>query len=136
MSPPVYSGPFNSASLSSSVSFRRGTGHLHTVLSNAFLHTDPFDPQDNCGRKLGSKTLSYLPKATQLVGLPRWLSGKESACRYRRSRRGKFNPWVRKVPGEGNGNLLQYSCLENSTDRGTWKATVRGIAKSWTPLSD
>ena len=40
-------------------------------------------------------------------------------------------------PSEGkNGNPLQHSCLENSTDRGTWKATVRGIAKSWTPLSD
>ena len=35
-------------------------------------------------------------------------------------------------PGEGNGNLLQYSCLENSMDRGAWQATVHGIAKSWT----
>ena len=31
-----------------------------------------------------------------------------------------FNPWVRKVPGEGNGNPLQYSCLENPMDRGAW----------------
>ena len=35
-------------------------------------------------------------------------------------------------PGEGNGNPLQYSCLENSMDRGVWWAIVHGIAKSWT----
>ena len=34
--------------------------------------------------------------------------------------------------GWGNGNQLQYSCLENSTDRGAWQATVRGVAKSRT----
>ena len=37
--------------------------------------------------------------------------------------------------GEGNGNPLQYSCLENSIDRGTWQAIVRGIAKSQPRLS-
>ena len=37
--------------------------------------------------------------------------------------------------GEGNGNPLQYSCLENSMDRGAWRATVHGVAKSWTRLS-
>ena len=37
---------------------------------------------------------------------------------------------------EGNGNPLQYSCLENPTDRETWWATVYGVAKSWTWLSD
>ena len=39
-------------------------------------------------------------------------------------------------PGEGNGNPLQYSCLENSMDRGAWQATVYGVAKSQTQLSD
>ena len=38
-------------------------------------------------------------------------------------------PGSGRSPGEGNGNLLQYSCLENSMDRGTWQATVHGIAK-------
>ena len=38
--------------------------------------------------------------------------------------------------GEGNGNPLQYSCLENSMDRGAWWATVCGVAKSRTRLSD
>jgi len=38
--------------------------------------------------------------------------------------------------GEGNDNPLQYSCLENPTDRGGWRATVHGVAKSQTRLSD
>ena len=38
-------------------------------------------------------------------------------------------------PGKGNGNLLQYSCLENSMDRGAWWATVHGVTKSRTRLS-
>ena len=38
--------------------------------------------------------------------------------------------------GEGNGNPLQYSCLENSKDRGAWQATIHGVAKSQTRLSD
>ena len=37
-----------------------------------------------------------------------------------------------RSPGEGNGNPLQYSCLENSMGRGDWWATVHGVAKSWT----
>ena len=36
------------------------------------------------------------------------------------------------IPGEGNGNPLQYSCLENSMDRGAWRATVHGFTKNWT----
>ena len=66
------------------------------------------------------------------TGLPRWVSGKESACPCRRCR---FNPWVGKIPGVGMGNLLQYSCLENSTDRGVWWATVHRVTKSQTQLS-
>ena len=38
--------------------------------------------------------------------------------------------------GEGNGNPLQYSCLENPMDRGAWWAAVHGVARSWTRLSD
>ena len=44
-------------------------------------------------------------------------------------------PKLEKSPREGNGNPLQYSCLENSMDRGAWWATVHGVAKSQT-LSD
>ena len=38
--------------------------------------------------------------------------------------------------GEGNGTPLQYSCLENPMDGGTWQAAVHGVDKSWTRLSD
>ena len=44
-------------------------------------------------------------------------------------------PGSGRFPGEGNGNPLQYSCLENSTDRGTWWTTVHGGTKSQTWLS-
>ena len=40
-----------------------------------------------------------------------------------------------RSPGEGNGNPLQYSCLENPMNRGAWWATVHGVPKSWTRLS-
>ena len=45
-------------------------------------------------------------------------------------------PGSGRCPGEGNGNPLQYSCLENPMDGGTWWATVHGVAKSRTRLSD
>ena len=43
-------------------------------------------------------------------------------------------PGSGRSPEGGNGNLLQYSCLENPMDRGVWWATVRGVAESLTPL--
>ena len=46
---------------------------------------------------------------------------------------GSIPGWGRS-PGEGNGNPLQYSCLENPMDRRTWWAAVHGVAKSWTGL--
>ena len=45
-------------------------------------------------------------------------------------------PGSRNSPGEGNGNLLQYSCLENPMGRGTWQARVPGVKKSQIRLSD
>ena len=45
-------------------------------------------------------------------------------------------PGSERSPGEGSGNLPQYSCLEHSMDRGTWRATVHGVAKSQTGLRD
>ena len=45
-------------------------------------------------------------------------------------------PGSGRSPGEGNGNPLQYSCLENPMDGGAWWATVHGVTKSWTRLSD
>ena len=60
------------------------------------------------------------------------INGKESACN-------EGDPGsvlgLGRSPGEGNGHLLQYSCLENPTDRGAWRATVHGVTEC-TQLSD
>ena len=67
--------------------------------------------------RLGTVQHVYIP------GLPRWLSGKESAC----------NPGdTGLIPGyiKGSLNILQCSCLENPTDRGPWWAIVHEISKS------
>ena len=61
------------------------------------------------------------------LGLPQWLSGKESA--FCAGDTGSI-PGSGRSPGEGNGNRLQYSCLENPVDRGDWRATVHGVTKS------
>ena len=59
--------------------------------------------------------------------------GKESAC----SAWGLGSvPGSGRFPAEGNGYPLQYSCLENAMDRGAWWATVHGVAKNQTQLSD
>jgi len=70
--------------------------------------------------------------------LPRWLSGKESACQWREMLETEVSDsWVGKIsPGGGNDNLFQYSCLENPMGRGAWQATVHGVTKSQTRLSD
>jgi len=58
--------------------------------------------------------------------LPWWLSGKESTCQP-----GDVDSilGLGRVPGVGNGNSLQYYCLENSMDRGAWQATVYRVSK-------
>ena len=47
------------------------------------------------------------------------------------SKESAYNAGLGNFPGEENGNPLQYSCLENSTDKGAWWATVCGAIKSW-----
>ena len=71
--------------------------------------------------------------AFNFMGFPGSLAGKESACNV-----GDLGsiPRLRRSPGEGNGNPLQYSGLENSMDRKAWQAAVHGVTKSWTRLSD
>ena len=66
-------------------------------------------------------------------GFPGGSNSKESA--YSAGALGLIPGWGRS-PGEGNGNALHYSCLENSMDRGAWWAVVHGVAKSRTRLSD
>ena len=55
--------------------------------------------------------------------------GKESICSMENL---GLIPGLGRYPGEGNGHLLQYSCLENSIDRGVWWATVHGVTKNQT----
>ena len=64
----------------------------------------------------------------QTMGFPGGSDSKESAC----SAGDRVSiPGLGRSPGEGNGNLLQYSCLGNPMDRGASQATVHGVAKSW-----
>ena len=60
--------------------------------------------------------------------------GEEPACQWKRHRRCRFDPWVGKIPGGMHGNPLQYSSLENSMNRGAWRATVHSISESKTWL--
>ena len=67
------------------------------------------------------------------MGFPGGSDGKESTCSV--GDPGSI-PGSGRSPGEGNGNPLQYSCLENPMIRGAWQATVHEVAKSRTRLSD
>ena len=80
------------------------------------------------GRKESDTTESL--SWTELI---QWLRSKESACRAEDL--GSV-PWLGRFPGGGHGNPLQYSCLENSMDRGAWQTTVHGVEKSRTWLSN
>ena len=66
-------------------------------------------------------------------GFPGGSEDKASACNAGDS--GSM-PGLGRSPGEGNGNPLQYSCLENPMDREAWRAIVHGATKSWIRLSD
>ena len=65
------------------------------------------------------------------LGLPCSLDGEESACNIGDS---GLIPWLGRSSGEGTGNPLQYSCLENPMDRGPWRSTVRGVTESDTKI--
>ena len=68
-----------------------------------------------------------------MVGFPGGSEVKASACNA-----GDLGsiPGLGRSPGDGNGNPLQYSCLENPMDGGAWWATVHGVAKSQIRLRD
>ena len=68
-----------------------------------------------------------------IVDFPGGSEGKVSACNA--GDPGSI-PGSGRSPGEGNGNPLQHCCLENPMDGGAWWATIHGVAKSWTQLSD
>ena len=80
-----------------------------------------------------SSSLAFCLMCHAYKGVPGGSDGKESA--YNAGDMGSI-PGLGISPGEGNGYLLRYSCLENSTDRGARRATVHGVAKSWTWVSN
>ena len=67
------------------------------------------------------------------IGFPGGSDAKESTCNLGDQ---SSIPGSERSPGEETGNPVQYSCLGNSMDRGTWRATARGVSKSQTQLSD
>ena len=79
------------------------------------------------------------PSAISLTLLTLFMNGgrvvKTLPARARDTRDMGLTPESGKSPGGGNGNVIQYSCLENSMDTGAWRATVHGVTKSRTRLS-
>ena len=70
------------------------------------------------------------------MGLPQWLSGKESTRNAGDAGDAGSIPALGRSSEKGNGNPLQYSFQENPMDRGAWQATVHGVTKNQTQLSD
>ena len=82
----------------------------------------------------GTDSLCDCANVISLRGFPGLAS--ELACPCRRLNRHRFDPGLGRPPGVGNDNPLQYSCLENPMDREAWWATVHGVPKSQTWLSN
>ena len=87
--------------------------------------------------KCCSSSESYRELTGRMVkGLLWWLSSKESSCSAGDIRDTGSSPGSGRSPGEGNGNSLQYACLEDSMDRGAWRAKGHRVAQSQIQLSD
>ena len=69
-------------------------------------------------------------------GFPGGTNGKNPPANAGDLRDGGSIPGLGRSPGGGHGNPLQYFCLENPMGRGAWRATVDGVTKSQTQLSD
>ena len=74
----------------------------------------------------------YLGTCDGVMGLPRWLTGKESTCQRRRHKRCELDPWVQQIPQRRAWNPLQCSFLGNPVDRGAWWATDSAWSHSQT----
>ena len=70
----------------------------------------------------------------QSRGFPVALAVKNLSANARDIRDMGSIPGLGRFPGEGNGNPLHYSCLENLMDRGAWRSTIHWVTKSWTRL--
>ena len=103
-------------------------------MSDSWRHHGLYRPWNSPGQNTGVSSLSLLqgifPTQGSNPGLP--------YCRqplYQLSHKGSLIPGSipgsGRSPGEGNGNSAQYSCLENSVDRGSWWATVQRVGHDW-----
>ena len=79
--------------------------------------------------------LNFLGYVIYILGFPGGEVVKNMPANAGGTGNGGSVPGSGRYPGEGNGNPLQYSCLENPMDRGAWWATVHGVSKSQTRLS-
>ena len=95
--------------------------------------TESSDPFKLRRQKLVFTETEFLGQNTGEKGSPGGSEGEESDCNARDP---GLNPGLGRAPGEGNGYPLQYSCLGNPVHRGAWWATVHGVAKSRTRLSN
>ena len=97
---------------------QRATGHeseSRSVVSDSLRPHGLYSPGNSPGRNTGVRSRSLLPEIFPTQGSnPCLLHCGQTLYRH---------------PGEGNGNPVQYSCLENPTDRGAWQATVHGVAR-------
>ena len=99
------------------------------VLSPLEWNSLPIVLEDSFSKGSWSPASCILVESSLFLGFP---GGSEvKACARHAGDLGSI-PGSGRFPGEGNGNPLQYSCLENPMDRGAWWATVHGVAKSQT----
>ena len=96
------------------------------------LHSHIYTAEKTEFKNIHHSTI-YNNQIWKCLSFPGSSDSKESAC--------SVGDWCSipgsgRPPGGGNGNPLQYSCLENPTDRETWQATVHGVAKSQARLSE
>ena len=134
----------------------QAASHSRVLVDDGLLHSDSYE-RSKKGRRAWPPTAVFLPgeahRQRSLVGCSPWghresdtperlthiraslggSDGKESA--YNEGDPGSI-PGSGRSPGEGNGYPRQYSCLENSMDRRAWQATVHGVTKSQTGLSN
>ena len=117
-----------------SLSTKLRTNTFPCCLGQIFKHKDiPKTSSSLVVPPLGHLWMSQLVPNSHFSYLINGSDGKEAVCNA--GDPGLIPVWGRSF-GEGNGNPLQYSCLENPSDRAAWWATVHGVAKSQTQMSD
>ena len=114
------------------------TWGISKIIGNSETPTwSSFPPSPTCSGTVPWGTVCAKPGGEQSMSQPAPalmnFPGKESACSARDL---SSIPGSGRPPGKGNGSLLQYSCLENSTDRGAWQAPAHGVAESRIRLSN